>query len=145
MSFDTAFISHTVHKGLNVRICRWHPRANITWHHLSNNQSCDASEVRQRQLSFNGCNVMMVNCGSGETPACSTEEVSERCDPDSCLYDREHCGDIDRFTPSPRTQRCPPLTLPRGNVNTPYLFDISWELVPRIILPDVKFHVRVHR
>lgn len=25
-----------------------------------------------------------------------------------------------------------------------YLFDISWQFVPRVILPDVKFYVRVH-
>lgn len=39
----------------------------------------------------------------------------------------------------------PLLSRPRSNIKPQYLFDISWELVPRIILPDVKFHVRVHR
>lgn len=57
-------------------------------------------------------------------------------DADSCL------NDTDRSAPPLPP---PPLTVPRGNVKPRYLFDVGGELVPRIILPDVKFHVRVHR
>lgn len=35
------------------------------WRHLSNNQSCDASEVKLRQRRFYGCNVTTVRYGFG--------------------------------------------------------------------------------
>lgn len=47
------------------------------------------------------------------------------------------------MTPAP-TIHCTVKFPTRRAVNVQYLFDISGKLVPRIILPDVKFHVRVH-